>query len=321
MTSTELPSGTMRAVQITTYEGVPGTELREIAIPKLTSGHALVRVHTAGVNPVDVKVAKGVMNAKFPTPLPITSGGEIAGSIVALGDPDSEWQVGDAVHAVLGYTGAFADFALVPSDKLVRKPSALSFAEAAALPSAVATSQVVLDTGEISAGSRIVIHAAAGGVGTTLLQLAKARGAHVTALASADNFDYVAALGADVVVDRNGDQVSEIRDADVVVDAYGPATHERSWAMLRPGGILLSLVSPPDAETAEKHQVRAQQIFGDMNPEYLREADRLVEAGKLRAHVTRRFPLEHYREALELIESGQSRGKIILDLSEGDANG
>lgn len=315
MTSSEITSGAMRAVVVEAYEGLSGMEIQKITVPEPRPGHALIRVHSAGVNPIDLKVAKGVLNAKFPTPLPLISGCEIAGSVAALSDSDTEWQVGDDIHALLGYTGAFADYVLVPLENLVRKPLSMSFTEAAAMPSAVGTSQAVLDSGKVGEGSCIVIHAAAGGVGSILVQLAKARGAHITALASSANLNYVAALGADVVVDRNGDKVSEIRNADVVIDAFGPATHERSWAMLRPGGALISLVSPPSTEMAEKHKVHALHVFGDRNPENLRNADRLFMAGKLRVHVTQRFPLERFRDALQLIESGRTRGKIVLDIA------
>ncbi|QEI06611.1 NADP-dependent oxidoreductase [Pigmentiphaga aceris] len=304
----------MRAVVLEAFEGFETLRVNEVNVPQPGPGQLLVRVHAAGVNPVDIVVALGMLQQMIPLDLPSVVGGEIAGVVAAVGEGESDWQVGDEIHALLGIAGAFADYALVPAAAAVRKPADMNFAEAAALPTAAATAAAALDRGEVGNGTRVVIHAAAGGVGSITVQLAKARGAHVTALASTGNLDFVTALGADVVVDRTTGADTEIRDADVVIDAYGPSAQERSWMMLRPGGVLVSLVAEPSAEKAAARGVRAYRIFGNRDRSTLETVDGFYEAGKLKPRIMQRFPLEQAVDALKLVATGQAQGKIVLDL-------
>lgn len=308
----------MKAAIYERFGGLAAIRLADIPIPQPIPGSVVVKVHAAGVNPVDIAVSEGKLQAMIPLDLPVTAGGELSGTISAVAADVSEWQIGDAVHALLGVAGAFAEYALVPAEMLVAKPLSMSFAEAATLPIAAATATAALDAGKVGQGTRLVIHAAAGGVGTVMVQLAKARGAHVTAMASPANCDYVAALGADEVVDRTGAAWRDIHDMDVVIDAFGTSAQDISWAMLRDGGVLVSVVSQPSVDEAERHGVTVHRVFGNRDPRVLRDADALFEAGHLQPHIARSFPFDQIIDALQLVQAGNSRGKLIVELVGGD---
>jgi NADPH:quinone reductase-like Zn-dependent oxidoreductase len=302
----------MKAIQYSSYAGADGLTLVEAPKPTPQSGEVLVKIHAAGVNPVDIAVSEGFFKDFRPMSFPITAGSEMAGVIEAVGSDVKNFAVGDAVHATLGSTGAFAEYVAVEVSKLARKPARMSFVEAAGLPVAAATATVALNTGNVERGTKLLIHAAAGGVGSVAVQMAKARGAEVTALASAGNIEFVKTLGADRVVDRASRYEDSLRDFDVVLDAFGPPAQERSWSLLRKGGVLVSLVTQPSEETAAKYGVRAVRIFGMPTGEVLAQADALVDAGKLKVHVSRTYPLAQAADALREVASGRVRGKLVL---------
>lgn len=306
----------MKAIQYSSYAGVEGLTLTDAPRPTAGAGEVLVKVFAAGVNPVDVAVSAGFLKDFMPLNFPATAGSEIAGVIEAVGSDVQGFAVGDAVHATLGISGAFAEYALVKTAALAHKPKAMSFAEAAGLPVAAATATAALDAGNVGPGTRLLIHAAAGGVGSVAVQIAKARGAEVTALASAGNIEFVKSLGADTVVDRASRYEDTLRDFDVVLDAFGPPAQERSWGLLKKGGAMLSLVTQPSEETAARYGVRAVRIFGMPTAEVLARADALVDAGKLKVHVSRTYPLAQAGAALREIASGKVRGKIVLVIAE-----
>lgn len=306
----------MRAVLLDRYEGFESLRVGEVAVPVPGPGQLLVRVRAAALNPVDMVIASGAYQQLFKFELPVVVGGELAGVVAAVADGEAAWQVGDEVHALLLGSGALAEYALVPAASAVRKPTDMSFAEAAALPTAAATATAALDRGAVGAGTRLVVHSAAGGVGSVLVQLAKARGAHVTALASPANIEFVSSLGADLVVDRTTGAEADIQDADVVIDAFGPPAQERSWSMLRRGGILISLVTDPSAEKAEQHGVQAAKIFGNRDRAVLEAANALYEEGKLKIRVMQQFPIDQTVEAYRLLQSRRATGKVVVKLGE-----
>lgn len=303
----------MRAIQISAFGGNDVIAINDIPEPQPGPGQVLLRVAAGGVNPVDWKIRDGYMKDIIPFTFPTTLGSEIAGTVVALGEGVTDFAIGDEVHGSTGMIGGFADLAVVSAGVTARKPSNLSLTESAALPIAVATTASVLDAGAIGAGTRLLVHAAAGGVGSIAVQLAKARGAEVTALTSPANFDFVRGLGADHVVDRTTDYESTLGHFDVVLDAYGPEAQARSWKLLKKGGILISLVAPPDQATADAHGVRATMVFGNPNGAALREADALVEAGKVKVTIARTYPAAEIVAALDEVQRGQVRGKIVLE--------
>ena len=302
----------MKAVQITGFGGPDVLKVQDAPAPAAAPGMVVVRVAAAGVNPVDWKIREGYMKDLMPWTFPATLGNEIAGTVEAVGSGVTGFSPGDEVHGSTGPTGAFAELVVVDAKSLAHKPAGLSMVEAAALPVAVATSTPVLEAGAIGKGTRVLVHAAAGGVGHVFVQLARAKGAEVTALGSPGNLDFLRGLGADHVIDRTTDYAEKIGKFDVVLDAFGPSAQEKSWGLLKPGGILVSLTAPPSQDVAAAHGVRATMVFGRPDGAALAEADRLVEAGALKVTIQRTYPVDDAADALAEVQRGQARGKIVL---------
>jgi len=303
----------MRAVQIRSYGGPEVLSVNDVDFAATPGpGQVLVDVAAAGVNPVDWKIREGYMKDLMPLEFPVTLGNEIAGTVAALGEGVTEFAVGDEVFGNTGPVGAFTDKVIVPAAQLAAKPAALSPAQAAALPVAIVTTQAAFDLGEVGPGTRISIHAAAGGVGTVAIQMARALGAHVTALTSPSSMDFVRALGADEVVDRTTAYDNSIGGFDFVFDGFGPEAQERSWPLLKEGGILVTLVAPPDEEKAKAHKVRAAMAFGAPNGAVLQAACALVEQGKLKPHVQSTYRVEKAGDAMAEVQAGKVRGKVVL---------
>lgn len=302
----------MRAVQITAWGGPDVVRINEIAEPRPGFGQVTVAVAATGVNPVDWKIRDGYMKDYLPVAFPITLGNEIAGTVTALGEGVSGFAIGDKVYGSVGPIGAFADVVAVPATSLAHAPHSFSMVEAAALPVAVVTAQAALDAGNVGQGTRVLVHAAAGGVGSVFIQLAKALGAEVTALTSPDTVAFVRGLGADHVVDRTTAYEQTIGDFDVVLDAFGPPAMARSWGLLKKDGILVSLTAPPDEAEAASHGVRAIMVFGSPNVAALANAAALADAGRLKVHIQRTYPAEEAVAAMAEVAGGNVRRKIVL---------
>ncbi|TMQ31956.1 MAG: NADP-dependent oxidoreductase [Planctomycetota bacterium] len=214
--------------------------------------------------------------------------------------------------------GAYAAFAATRADALARKPQKLSFIEAASVPVAGQTAwQALFDHGHLESGQTVLIHGAAGGVGTFAVQLAHWKGARVLATASAANLEYLRSLGAVVAIDYKATRFEAVaKDVDLVLDLIGGETQQRSFAVLKPGGYLVSVVQPPSQELAAKHRVHA--VIMRMQPwtANLEQLARLLDAGTIRTVVTKTYPLSQAREAWKDIMSGHTRGKIVLEVPE-----
>ncbi|MBB3982725.1 NADPH:quinone reductase-like Zn-dependent oxidoreductase [Sphingobium fontiphilum] len=302
----------MRAVQITAYGGPEVMVVNQVPEPEAGPGQLRVAVAATGVNPVDWKIRDGHMKDFLQVPFPFTLGNEFAGTVTALGEGVSGFAVGDAVYGSVGPIGVFADVLAVRADAVAKAPTSLSMVEAAALPVAVVTAQAAFDAEPITPGTRLLVHAAAGGVGSIVVQLAKALGAEVTALTSPATMNFVRGLGADHVIDRTTAYEQAVGDFDIVLDAFGPPAQARSWGLLKPGGILISLVAPPDQDEAARHGVRATMTFGAPHGAALRNAAALADAGKLKPTIQRTYPVEEAVAAMAEVESGTVRGKIVL---------
>ncbi len=304
----------MKAVQLTGFGGPEVVRIGDAPVPTAGPGQLLVRAAAAGVNPVDWKIREGYMKDFFPFVFPCTLGNEMAGTVEALGEGVEGFAVGDAVFGSTGPTGSWAELVAIDAASVAKKPASLSMAEAAALPVAVVTTAAALSAGEVGKGTRILIHAAAGGVGTIALQMARLKGAEVTALTSPQNMDFIRGLGAQHVVDRTSDYDKKIGDFDVVLDAYGPEAQTRSWPLLRPGGILVTLTAPPDQEAATAHGVRATMVFGGANGAALKEAAGYAESGDLKVSIARTYAIDQAVEAMAEVQGGQVRGKVVLTI-------
>jgi len=307
---------TMKAVCIYSYGGPSVLVYEDAPRPLPGDGEVLVRVHAAGVNPVDWKIREGHMKEMLHHTFPLVLGWDVSGVIEALGANTVRFRVGDEVFSRpdIARDGAYAEFIIIKESEVALKPKSIDHIHAAALPLAGLTAwQTLFDAGGLSAGQRVLIHAAAGGVGTLAVQLAKWKGAQVIGTASESNHDFLRKLGVDQVVDYKRERFEEVVQLVVIIlDTMGTDTQERSWKVLKPGGILVSIVSPPSGEAATAHGVRQAFVFTKPNAPQLAEIAKLADAEKLKAIVETILPLSDATRGQELCERGHTRGKIVL---------
>jgi NADPH:quinone reductase-like Zn-dependent oxidoreductase len=307
---------TMKAVRMHDYGSIDSLVYEDVAQPVPAADDLLIKVRAAGVNPVDWKIVEGFGKGWLGHGLPHILGCDFAGVVEAMGSAVTRFKAGDAVY---GYTsmareGTYAEYVIAKESEIAAKPEALDFAEAAALPVATLTaSQALFGLAGLAAGQKVLIHGAAGGVGSMAVQLAKAQGAYVIGTASARNAEFVKDLGADEVVDYTTTKFEEVvKDLDVVFDLIGGDTQQRSYAVLKKGGFLVAASQPPDETTAKSYGIRAAMVGTQPSGAKLEEVNALVEAGKIKTFVEKLFPLSEAQAALELSKQGRTRGKIIL---------
>ncbi|MET8685121.1 NADP-dependent oxidoreductase [Streptomyces sp. NPDC004732] len=290
--------------------------------PEPGRGEILVRVRAAGVNPADWKTRERGVFATGATP-PFTLGFDVAGAVEAVGAGVTIFQPGDEVFGMPRFphpAGAYAEYVTAPARHFAPRPRGLDPVQAGAMPLAALTAwQALVDTAHVRPGQRVLIHAAAGGVGHLAVQIAKARGAHVIATASAAKHDLLRTLGADELIDyRTQDVADTVRDVDVALDSIGGPNWTRSLRTLRRGGTLVSLLPPDDTfpvQQAEKAGVTAVFMLVEPDQQGLREISTLVEDGRLRVIVDAEFPLEQAAQAHALGETGRTTGKIVLTVA------
>ncbi|WP_022940502.1 NADP-dependent oxidoreductase [Psychromonas hadalis] len=309
----------MRAVQIKQYGGTETLQLVQIDTPKINADDLLIQVKSAAINPVDWKIREGYLQEFIPYTLPVTLGWDVAGIVIEIGAEVSDFKVGDEVFSRpdISRNGSYADFIAVKANEAVLKSTKLDFAQAAALPLAGITAwQCLVDVGQLQAGQRVLIHAGAGGVGHLAIQIAKAKGAIVIATASASNQALLTQLGADQAVDYTKAPLSEqIEAVDLVIDTMGGTVQDDSWALLKKGGMLVSVTQPPSEETAKEFGVTGVFVFIEPSSRILGELNALVEADKLTPLIEHRFSLEQIVEAHQQSQSGHTRGKIVIEVS------
>ncbi|MFD3697876.1 NADP-dependent oxidoreductase [Streptomyces sp. NPDC058646] len=304
----------MRAVVVSQWGGPEVLTETELDRPEPGMGEILVRVHAAGVNPVDWKTrASGALIPWGPVP---QVGWDVSGTVEAVGPGVTLHRVGDEVYGMPRFpeqAGAYAEYVTAPARHFARKPASLDHVEAAALPLAALTAwQALVDTAGVSAGQRVLVHAAAGGVGHLAVQIAKARGAYVIGTASAGKHDLLRGLGADEVIDyRTTDFEDAVTDVDVVIDAIGGDYAQRSLKVLKPGGHLVTLPGP-DGLPADPQGVRAAWVLVEPDLKGLEEIAALVEQGLLKPLVDTVLPLAQAAKAHEIGERGRTTGKIVL---------
>ncbi len=312
----------MRAARVHDYDSPAGLTVDVVDVPVPGPDQLLVRVRAASVNPVDWKMRDGLLRAFMRFDLPVTLGGDFAGEVAAVGADVAGFAVGDAVHGMTDSTfryahGGFADYVAVTAANVAPKPASLDFAHAAAVPLAALTAwQALHDRGRVQPGQRVLIHAAAGGVGSFAVQFARAAGAYVIGTASARNLDHVLALGADEVVDYTvGPFEDRVRDVDLVIDLIGEDVQPRSMTVMKPGGTLVNAWGALDLDAAARHRVTAVKTAVTQDGPQLRTIDALMDAGVVRVGIAKRFPFQEVGEALALSRTGRTRGKIVLELA------
>lgn len=311
----------MLAARLHEYGDPAGLVVEEVAEPLLAEDHLLVRVAAASINPVDWKIVDGILRERIPLELPLVPGGDVSGIVERVGGAVTGFAVGDAVHAmtgtIAGYAhGGFAQQAAIRASSAARKPRTLDHAGAAAASLAALTAwQALHDRGEIQPGERVLIHAAAGGVGGFAVQFAREAGAYVIGTASASNLDYVRQLGAMEAIDyAAGPFEDQLRDVDLVIDLIGGDVQLRSFKSLRRGGRLVNAWGALAVEAAETAGVRAIKVAVAPNGADLRRIGALIDAGRVRVDVAHRLPLGAVHQALALSRLGHGRGKIALEI-------
>jgi NADPH:quinone reductase-like Zn-dependent oxidoreductase len=302
----------MKAVRIYQYGGPEVLTLEDIPQPTPGPGQVLVRIRAAGVNPADWKIRAGLFKDFMPLELPAILGFDFSGEIESLGSGVTQFKKGDPVFGTAN--GTYAEYVGAGLAEVALKPTSLDHVHAASVPVSAKTAwQALFDAGGLTAGGKVLIHGAAGSVGGFAVQLAKAKGSHVYGTASGRNQAYLKELGADEPIDYETTRFEDVaRDVDVVLDTQGGQTQQRSFAVLKKGGILVSIAQPPSQEEAAKYGVRATFMGSQPNVEQLTEIARLVDAGKLKTTVEAVLPLEDARHAQELSQAGHVRGKIVL---------
>src|SRR5712675_1365114 len=303
----------MKAIRIHQYGGPE--VLAQVEMQRPTTGHdeVLIKVHAAAVNPIDWKMRAGHVKEVFPLTFPSTLGWDVSGTVEEAGDNATQFKRGDEVYALVK-GGGYAEYVVAKATVVAKKPRTLDHVHAAAVPVAGLTAwQALFEVAQLRAGQKVLIHAAAGGVGNLAVQLAKARGAYVIGTASSKNQAFLGELGVDKAVDYQKTRFEDVvRDVDVVLDTIGGDTQERSFKVLKKGGILVSIVQPPSEELAAKYGVRALFYGGHPSSSNLAEIARLIDAGKVKTVVATVLPLAEARRAHELSQGGHTRGKIVL---------
>jgi NADPH:quinone reductase-like Zn-dependent oxidoreductase len=305
----------MKAIRIHDYGGADVLRYEDAPLPELGPDEVLIKVHGAGVNPVDWKIRSGAMRQARPLRFPAILGADAAGTVERVGPVVSRFRPGDAVVARV--EGAYAEFAAVKTDAVGRAAKSIPLAHVAALPIAAGTAWTVLfEAAKLATGARILIQGGAGGVGTFAIQLAKLAGFHVAATTSTANRALVESLGADRVIDYRAEDVARVaRDFDLVFDTVGGETLKGSFGLVRKGGQLLSIVGPPDEAQAKEYGIDARFVRSNITGTRLEEICGLIDAGKIKVVIEREFPLAEAKAALALSETGRTRGKIVLRIA------
>ncbi len=316
----------MKAIVINRFGGREVLQHTEVPKPEPAEGEVLVRVKAAGVNPVDWKIRAGYLKEVYPYKFPLILGWDLAGSVEQLGYSARRFQPGDEVYAycrrpVIQY-GTYAEFIAIPESYLAIRPKTISAEEAGAIPLAALTAyQSIYDAVRLKAGETILILGASGGVGSFAVQFGRLADARVIGIASRKNHAYLKELGATETVDyAEGDSRTAVKSlspqgVDVAFDCFGADALAKALECVKPGGRTVSILVRDDKGQAAKAGVRHHYVFVEPNVPELDQIRHLVEAGKLTVHLSATFPLAEAAKAHEAMETGHTRGKIVLRMS------
>lgn len=308
----------MKAARIHRFGGIEALIHEDAPRPEPGPGEALIRVYAAGVNPVDWKTCAGRGVAKsLRLSLPYIPGWDVSGVVEEVGPGASGFAPGDAVFGLVRFPqpgSAYAEYVASPVEHLAFKPRSLDHLQAAALPCVALTAwQALVEAARLQAGQKVLIHAAAGGVGHIAVQLARSLGAFVIGTASRRNAGFVIENGADEFIDYETARFEDrVHQVDVVLDPIAGDTRGRSWGVLRKGGVLVAIQGTASTAEAARHGVRVEQVLVRPHAAQLASIAGLVDEGRIRPFVSAVFDLEHARAALECLQDGHTRGKIVL---------
>ena len=306
----------MKAVRLHRQGGPEQLVYEDAPKPELGAGDALIRVHATGITPAELTYTETYTNCDGSARLPAIPGHEVSGGVESVAHGVTDVSIGDEVYALTSFCrdGAAAEYVAVHAADLAPKPKTIDHMQAAAVPlSALTAWQAFFDHAQLAPGERVLIHGAAGGVGSFAVQIARWHGAYVIGTASSENRDFLLRLGANEVIDYRQAQFEQaVRDVDVVLDTIGGETRERSWQVLKPTGILVSLPGPiPESEEAA-HGKRGVFFIVQPNREQLGKIAALIDSGAIRPVIAETIPLAKARQAFERGVAGHTRGKLVL---------
>lgn len=332
----------MKALVFKNYGGLEQVAFVDISTPVPRSDEILVQIHAAGLNPIDNKIRAGEMKPILKLQLPVTQGSDLAGVVTEVGSDVTRFKVGDAVFTnIFGlHAGALAEFAVVPESAAAHKPANLDFVQAASVPMVGLTAwQVLKERMNIKPSEKVFIPAGAGGIGTFAIQLAKHLGAEVATTASGGKVELAKNLGADFVIDYHKQKFEDVlRDYDAVLDTLGGESLEKSFQILKPKSLVVSIVGPPDASFARSQKMNffmvfvlalvsrkinrlakarnAEYAFLFMHPDgaQLTEIGELLNDKRIHPVIDKVFPFEQAKEALAYLETGRAKGKIVVEM-------
>ena len=310
----------MKAIVIHEYGGPEVLKLEQVPRPEPKEDELLVKVIASGVNSFDGVLRAGKYAKAMSMTLPWTPGYDIAGVVEKTGAKVTRFKTGDTVHAHISIPsgGGYAEYAIAKENQVATKPAALSFVEAAGVPSVALTAwQALVDKANVQSGQTVLIHGGSGGVGMFAIQIAKARGAKVMATASTANQDFLKQLGADVAIDYKTQKFEDVaKDVDVVLDSVGGDTLARSYPIVKKGGIVVGLVARLDQSQLDKYGIRGASVSVEPRGDELAEIDKLIDQKKIQVIVSQTFPLADAAKAEVEADKGHTRGKIVLKVAD-----
>ena len=309
----------MKAVRFHTYGAPDVLVYEDVSRPEPAAGEVLVKVHATSVNPIDWKIRAGHLRGFRDYPLPFIVGWDVSGVVESVGSGVNGFRPGDDVYGFpdSSRNGAYAEYISVDQTRLARKPKSLDHIHSAAIPLAGLTAwQALFDTAGLTSGQKVLIHAAAGGVGHLAIQFAKIHGLYVAGTASGRNQEYLKQLGCDLPINYETTRFEEVaHDFDAVIESMGGEVRNRSWKVLKKGGILVALIGPPPSEEdAKAHGVRSIVIWGQAKSDQLAEIGLLADSGRVKPEIAAVFPLRDAAYAHKMSETEHVRGKIVLQV-------
>ena len=315
----------MKACVIDKFGGRDRLTLTELPTPEAGEGEVLIRIRAAGVDPVDWKIREGLLKENFPHEFPLILGWELAGVVETVGHSARRFSPGDEVYAYARrpviQKGTYAEYIALPESYVAAKPASLSLTEAASVPLTGLTAyQALFDNGRLAKGQSVLVMGASGGVGSSAVQLAAERGCRVIGLASGRRHDYVIGLGAQAFVDYTGGDFREQLRAiepggvDLVFDCVGGEVLDLGLDCLHPGGRLVSITEAIDTARIGQRDITFGYTFVEPNVPQLNHIADLVAMGRFRTNVTQTYALDEVARAHEQIETGHTRGKIVLEI-------
>jgi NADPH:quinone reductase-like Zn-dependent oxidoreductase len=313
----------MKAIILKQAGGVENLEVAEVPMPAPKKGEVLIKVNAISINPVDIKTRKGMaLYNSLKDNEPVILGWDISGEVIEAGQDATQFEIGEEVFGMVNFPGhgkAYAEYVAAPVAHLADKPDQITHQEAAASSLAALTAwQVLMQQAKVRSGERVLMHAAAGGVGHFGVQIAKYLGAYVIGTGSDANYDFVKELGADEYVDYNHERFEEvIQNVDIVFDAVGGDNPKRSLDIIRGGGLLIAIaggITDEVKKLAEEKGIKAWAYMVQSNGDDMEQLAELLEAGTIKPYISHEFSFNQIAQAHNQIETRRTRGKIVINV-------